>query len=47
MGDGLSLEQVHRDHDPSIYTAHGVKRGIPRSFVEDIATWVEEGMPTE
>ena len=47
LGDGLSLEQVHRDQDSSIYTAHGVKRGIARSFVEDIATWVEEGMPTE
>ena len=39
LADGLDLEQVFEDHDPSFYTERGVKIGIARRFVSDIETW--------
>jgi hypothetical protein len=41
LADGLDLEQVYEDQDPSFFLRHGVKRGIARRFVSDIRGWVE------
>jgi hypothetical protein len=41
LADGLDLEQVYEDQDPSFFLRHSVKRGIARHFVSDIQGWVE------
>ena len=34
--DGLDLEQIHEDQNPSFFTERGVKTGVARRFVKDI-----------
>ena len=34
--DGLDLEQIHEDQNPSFSTDRGVKTGVARRFVKDI-----------
>ncbi|KAJ5346234.1 hypothetical protein N7452_004238 [Penicillium brevicompactum] len=41
LENGLDLEQVYRDQDPSFFIAKGIKIGIARCFVEDIGKWVK------
>jgi hypothetical protein len=36
LADGLDLEQIHKDQDPSFFIDKGVKRGVARRFVSDI-----------
>jgi hypothetical protein len=36
LQDGLDLEQVYEDQDPSFFVRSGVKRGVARRFVSDI-----------
>ena len=35
LEDGLDLEQVNKDQDPEFFIGKGIKRDIPRRFVED------------
>jgi hypothetical protein len=39
LDDGLDLEQVYEDQDPEFFIQSGVKRGVARRFVRDIAGW--------
>ncbi|PSN58574.1 hypothetical protein BS50DRAFT_566671 [Corynespora cassiicola Philippines] len=41
LQDGLDLEQVHEDQDPSFFIQSGVKRGVARRFVDDIEGWAK------
>jgi hypothetical protein len=41
LEDGLDLEQVYEDQDPSFFVQSGVKRGIARRFVSDIDGWAK------
>ncbi|KUM57422.1 hypothetical protein ACN42_g9767 [Penicillium freii] len=41
LENGLDLEQVYRDQDPTFFIAKGIKIGIARRFVEDIGKWVQ------
>jgi hypothetical protein len=41
LDDGLDLEQVYQDQDPSFFIQSGVKRGVARRFVSDIEEWVK------
>jgi hypothetical protein len=36
LADGLDLEQIHKDQDPSSFIDKGVIRGVARRFVSDI-----------
>lgn len=45
LESGFSLDQVHRDQNAEFYIEQGIKPGIARSWVEDILSWVEKGMP--
>ena len=38
LDDGLDLEQVYKDRDPEFFIGKGIKKGIARRFVEDIAS---------
>ena len=42
LADGLDLEQVYKDQDATFYIDSGVKRGIARRFVSDIAAWAKQ-----
>ncbi len=42
LKEGLDLRHVYHDQDVEFFVTNGVKRGIARSFVEDIETWVDE-----
>jgi hypothetical protein len=42
MANGLDLEQIYKDQDPSFFTANGVMLGIARRFVNDINGWVKQ-----
>ena len=42
MANGLDLEQIFKDQDPSFFTANGVMLGIARRFVNDINEWVKQ-----
>jgi hypothetical protein len=41
LEDGLDLEQVYEDQDPSFFVSSGVKRGVARRFVSDIDGWAK------
>ncbi|KAF1951657.1 hypothetical protein CC80DRAFT_597128 [Byssothecium circinans] len=41
LEDGLDLEQVYEDQDPSFFVQNGVKRGVARRFVSDIDGWAK------
>jgi hypothetical protein len=41
LEDGLDLEQVYEDQDPSFFIKNGVKRGVARRFVADIERWAK------
>lgn len=41
LDEGLDLEQVHEDCNPGFFIKNGVKSGIARRFISDIANWVE------
>jgi hypothetical protein len=41
LADGLDLEQVYEDQDPEFFIQSGVKRGVARRFVSDIAGWAK------
>ncbi|KAJ5888514.1 hypothetical protein N7495_008555 [Penicillium taxi] len=40
LANGLDLEQIHEDKNPSFFTSEGIKIGIARRFVNDIGEWV-------
>ncbi|EPS29874.1 hypothetical protein PDE_04824 [Penicillium oxalicum 114-2] len=42
LENGLDLEQVYKDQDPNFFIERGIKIGIARRFVENIAKWVKE-----
>ncbi len=42
LAEGLDLELVYEDQDAEFYVAKGVKSGVARRFVRDIATWVQK-----
>jgi hypothetical protein len=42
LKDGLDLEQIFGDRDPGFFIQSGVKRGVARRFIHDIAGWVEQ-----
>ncbi|KAJ4330650.1 hypothetical protein N0V95_010019 [Ascochyta clinopodiicola] len=41
LEDGLDLEQVYEDQDPSFFIQRDVKRGVARRFVSDIDRWAK------
>ncbi|KAM0157264.1 hypothetical protein ACHAPG_004758 [Botrytis cinerea] len=41
LADGLDLEQVYEDRDPTFFIDKGVKGGIARRFVDDIDQWAK------
>jgi hypothetical protein len=41
LADGLDLEQIYEDRDPTFFIEKGVKRGIARRFVGDIGRWAK------
>jgi len=41
LDDGLDLEQVYEDQDPEFFIRSGMKQGVARRFVSDIAGWVK------
>jgi hypothetical protein len=42
LADGLDLEQIYKDQDPSFFIDKGVKIGVARRFVSDIEYWVKQ-----
>ncbi|CAI7646678.1 unnamed protein product, partial [Penicillium pancosmium] len=40
LANGLDLEQIHEDQDPSFFVGKGVAVGIARRFVSDIGKWL-------
>jgi len=42
LADGLDLEQLHMDQDPSFFIEKGVKTGVACHFVSDIEYWVKQ-----
>lgn len=40
LANGLDLEQIDEDQDPSFFVGKGVAVGIARRFVSDIGRWV-------
>jgi hypothetical protein len=42
LANGLDLEQIHEDQDPSFFTDKGVMIGVARRFVRNIEYWVKE-----
>ncbi|KAJ5993437.1 hypothetical protein N7451_009161 [Penicillium sp. IBT 35674x] len=42
LENGLDLEQVYKDQDPNFFIERGIKIGIARRFVENIAEWVKK-----
>jgi len=41
LDDGLDLEQVYENQDPSFFIKNGVKRGVARRFIIDIERWAK------
>ena len=41
LAEGLDLELVYEDQDAELYIKKGVKSGVARRFVRDIATWAK------
>jgi hypothetical protein len=42
LENGLNLKQLYKDQDPKFFIERGIKIGIARRFVENIAEWVKK-----
>lgn len=41
LEDGFTLPQVYEDNDPDYYIRNGIKAGIARQWVDEVAAWAE------
>ena len=41
---GLDLQQLYDDQDADFFISRGIKLGVARRFIRDIAYWVQQQM---